>query len=510
MSHEAKKESIKTGRKLYESSDTQTIDKEIVLPDYCKEIKKLLKCTFTPGVHTSALSGEKATAKGTGVLRIIYLGEDDEVDVFEKTTELSFSVKLKDVPSDAAIRTKQRVDFLNCRVTGQRKLSVSVGVCTVFSCYSPCDEEYVSAKLQDNIRVKTKKLEGESVSAFFEKTFDMNETVVLNAEHPSPGKIVSCDGVCTLESNKHSSGKLLIKGEVKIDICYLCVKSEAGLHKLTHTMPISQIVDIGQAEEKAETEIILEPKQILAVLKADSSGSNRLIELSLRVSAFISLFMKKECEVITDCYCTDCEISAAYAEPEFYRVARPINEKNEVKCPVEFSSPVKEISFVKCLECNKNLSFTEDKAVFSCNLLFGFFYLDEKGVPSYCEKDGEFELSYALINKCNDPFGEFSFDAAITSVSLSSGDRAEITLQCAIKGKLYCKHSERILKGLEIFPDKLKESDGAALTVYFPEKGESLWDIARLHNTTVELILQENGISDENELKVGMLMIPRA
>lgn len=468
MSHEVKKQSIKTGVKLYELTDTQRIDKELVLPDYCREIKKLLRCSFTPGIHTVSLSGERVTAKGTGMLRAVYLGEGDVIDCFEKSCDISCFVQMKDLPSSATVTANQRVDFLNCRVTGKRKLSVDSGISTVFVCRDTKPEELVSDAAEGSVMMKKEKLTAEDLKGYFEKTFDLSETLVFAQEHPSAEKIVSCDGSCFLESKKLSAGKLLLKGEAKIDLIYLPEKTQNKLHSLTHLMPISQIVDIGEDYDGADCDIKLENKQLLCTLKADSSGSNRLADLSMRVSAFITVSEKKELEAVTDCYCTDYEEEADYAYPEFYCPLREVNEALEHKGEIEFSFAVKEILSVKCLEITESLSCSEDKATVSCNALLGIIFLDEKGLPSYCEKNSQFEFSYAIVKKCKDPFVAFDVRVNSLSCSLSGNDRAQITLGYTVKGKIYCNHDKKVLRGLTVLKDKPKKDKGAALTLYFP------------------------------------------
>ena len=47
-----------------------------------------------------------------------------------------------------------------------------------------------------------------------------------------------------------------------------------------------------------------------------------------------------------------------------------------------------------------------------------------------------------------------------------------------------------------------------AITVYFPEKEESLWSIARKYNTTVNAIAQENDLSGETTEDLKIVFIP--
>lgn len=508
MSVELKKQSFNTGKKLYEISDGQRLEPEITLPDYCKEIKKLLKCTFSPGIHTVNLSGEKVTAKGTGVIRVAYLGEGDTVDAFEKSCDLVFSAQMKDVPPDAAITARQTVDFINCRVTGQRKLSVSVGVSTVFTCYCTDTESLVAEGEEKNIQSRVEKISCETFTGFYEKIFDMSETVVLGTENPSVAKIFCCDAGCNLESQKLSSGKLLIKGETVINISYLPENSDNKLHSIRHTMPISQIVDLKETADSADCDITLKLNQLTATVKSDSSGSNRLIELSLRVGAFVAVSEKKECSAVTDCYCTDYELETDYSFSKLLCPLRKISESRQQKGEIEFSDKVKQICVVRCLEINKNFRCDGDKLLIDCNSLLGILYIDEKGIPSYCEKNLDFDFSYSLVKDYNEPSVFLEIEPESVSFSLSSSEKAEVTLNYKVKGRVYDRFEKKVLKDVRLLSDKPKKDTGVALTVYFADEGESLWEIARSHNTTVELIKQENGLKDEETVHNGMLMLP--
>ena len=507
MSFEITKQEIKAGRKLYEISDGQRIEPEIVLPDYCKEIKKLLKCTFTPGIHTVSVSGERVTAKGTGVIRVLYLGEGDSVDVFEKSCDLTSSVQMKDVPENAVIRANQTVDFLNCRVTGQRKLSVSIGISTVFTCLCTVTQQIIAMPSQNRLQTKTEKVLCEVFHSFSEKTFDLSETVVLNPEHPAVGKTVSTDAVCKTESCKLSSGKLLLKGEVSINICCLAEQTDNSFHIIKHTMPISQIIDVGDGCAEADADAVLKVTQLSCNLKSDSSGKNRLIELSLRVSALVSLSQKKELSVITDCYCTDYETDTVYAPSDQLCPVREINEQNHCKGEIEFADRVRDILSVRCLDIARDISYSEDTAELKCTATFGIIYTDEKGVPLYCEKNTDFTLRYSIVKKCREPIGFFEIEP-LSVTAVPSGEKAEISLDYRVKGKIYCRLEKEILKELKILEDKPKPDSGTALTLYFSQKDESLWDIAKNHNTTAELIRSENNISGDKVLNGGMLLIP--
>ena len=508
MSLELKKESIKTGKKLSASSSEQRIDMDITLPDYCADIKKILRCTFIPGIHTVSVSGERVSAKGTGTVRVLYLTDNDKAEVFEKSCDLSATVQSNEITADTVADASSVVDFVNCRAVSQRKITLSASISTRFCFYGIAEESIAINGEEKNIQVKKEKLTCESHLGFFDKTFDLSETVVLNGDHPPMGRIVSTDCRCINQSHKLSGGKLLIKGDVVTDVCYIPENTENKFHFFSHSMPVSQIVDVREVPDSASCDIVLKVCQQLCNIKADSSGSNRLMDVSLRVNAFVRAKEKKECDVITDCYCVDYETEEKFEKAELLCPVREINEMRQAKGETEFSSPVKEICFSRCLEISKAVKYTENSVDFDCTALVFIMYLDENSVPCCCEKNLDFSFSYSIVKKCTEPFGSFDVDAMAVSLMPGAPEKAEITLDYRVCGKVFSRFEKKILKELCVRDDKPKAKSGAALSIYFTDEGERLWDIARSHNTTVELIEQENGLKDETVNEKMMLLIP--
>ena len=81
------------------------------------------------------------------------------------------------------------------------------------------------------------------------------------------------------------------------------------------------------------------------------------------------------------------------------------------------------------------------------------------------------------------------------------------------KGKKYCTYVESLNTGETVVSEisELRESEklnNSAITVYFPDCEETLWDIAKRYNTTVESIVLENNLVGETTKDIKMLFIP--
>ena len=69
---------------------------------------------------------------------------------------------------------------------------------------------------------------------------------------------------------------------------------------------------------------------------------------------------------------------------------------------------------------------------------------------------------------------------------------------------------KKYIGSIDIDKDTVKRDRACALTIYFCDSGESLWNIARKYNTTVEAIMLENDLTDDVVEKSRMMLIPGA
>ena len=66
-----------------------------------------------------------------------------------------------------------------------------------------------------------------------------------------------------------------------------------------------------------------------------------------------------------------------------------------------------------------------------------------------------------------------------------------------------------LTSAVEIFDDKPIPPDSCALTLYYASEGESLWNIAKKHNTGLDLLMSENELENTVLDSDRMLLIPK-
>ena len=87
---------------------------------------------------------------------------------------------------------------------------------------------------------------------------------------------------------------------------------------------------------------------------------------------------------------------------------------------------------------------------------------------------------------------------AVTSCAFVPVDstKIEFRLNCSVKGCLFITEEAEALCEIEILEDKVCEND-CNLVLYFAQKGESVWDIAKKYSTSPKCLMADNELTDQ-------------
>ena len=132
----------------------------------------------------------------------------------------------------------------------------------------------------------------------------------------------------------------------------------------------------------------------------------------------------------------------------------------------------------------------------------------ENGLPSFVEKTSPFELVVPVSSLNEDSSIEPYLQVISISYSIDNDGRIDVRTTVSVQGCLYQNMIVDIIKDMVIDESVLKEKQNDyLLKLYFAEKGEPVWDIAKHYNTSASAILHENEM-EEGDKADGMLLIP--
>lgn len=492
-------------------STEQSIDLEMNLPDYCSDIKSILKCILTPNINSVQESGQRVSASGNVVVRLIYVNDDDKIDCYEQTVELSKFVEVKELPNNPILTANATVQYVNCRAASQRRASINANISIKFTVIHAQKHDFPSDALGCCVETKKEKTEVEILISQNEKTFDLSETLVLPSDKPPVGKILRTQGWTVIESKKTVTNKILIKGEAFFEILYCCDSDEMKFEKLIHSMPVSQIIEVVGIDDNTDCDVNLDVRSLSLQTKTDSSGESKLIEIACKISAFIKAVKNEEITFITDCYSTKYEIDSQYALQNFDKLIHIDDFQRTIKTTVDLtSSEIKQVLDVWCNKISTNITTEKDNANGIANLALSIIYIDENDKIQYNEKNIDYEFAFKLNDEYDNINANSKLQVEKIDFSKMGKDKIELKIQAHIFVNIHSSVNQKVCTNITVNEENLKDSDSVALTVYFGTKGEKVWEIAKKYNTTLQAISEENSLSGEEISEDCMLIIPCA
>ena len=99
----------------------------------------------------------------------------------------------------------------------------------------------------------------------------------------------------------------------------------------------------------------------------------------------------------------------------------------------------------------------------------------------------------------------------MASISYRLAEDGAIDMRCELNlsGGAIADETLRTVSGAEVFEDSPIPPVDCALTLYYASAGESLWQIAKSHNTGMALLMAENALDERILDSDRMLLIPR-
>lgn len=475
----------------------QAAEHDFILPDYCPDIFRVLRCSIVPAVISSGMNGGRLTFDLDITVRVLYRSENGEICCVEHSGQFTRSA---DVPGDVKapfVRIDPAVQSVNCRVVDKRRLEVRGNVSCRVRVEAEKLCELVSGASGGGIQLKKQPAVYPSKRLTAAKRITVIEELELAEGKPPFGTVIR-SGV-TVSGGEGSRavqikvipGKLVTKGEAAVQLLYLPKQSGTDLEAMRFSIPFSQVIDIAGLEEDQEIYASITP----ASCKLTPGSEDRVLECELILTVNICAVKYESAELATDAYSTRCEITCESAPGLIRAPGRKLGLSAEAKCTL--GSPDGSISRVYDVWSeNLNLFARYDETKGS-GLVYGkltFCMLGRlaDGTACCCEREAAFEQAVQLSP---DELDGAQTSAQLPQCSFTLGDDGTVQAKAALDISLTTAAAEsgRLITGIKLDEEHPKKRSGkCAVKICYSETGGSLWDIAKKYSTEAAAISEEN------------------
>lgn len=492
---------------VYDSANEQPVDIEISLPDYCPDIGKILKCQAFPKVYSKNFSTARLSAEGSTLIRIIYVDDRDKsIRAYEQEYPFTTEFSVKDIGENPEAFLKCKVDYINCRAVTQRKIDIHGAFTVSAKVYSTQKHDIIADAKGAGIMLRRQLINSNSLMCQSSCQFLVSEASDLPAGMPPIGYILRCEATPSVQELKAISGKLIIRGSVSVKILYAGDYDCNDLQTYETEIPFNQFADVSGLEEENLCDAVLDVLSVKPTLKTDNDGEYRIINVELKMEHNVKAYKNSSLAVICDAYSTDYEISSESKQISVNSLCELKNDTVNHKFTADIQGGISQIIDIwsSCNECISHINGNEAK--FISPITVCILAKDQNGEITYIEKNSDLEYTANCAEKFTS--AEARFESQSVSYNIIGNNQLEIKLALNTAAKFFKNSSFKVIT--EITPDEAKPKsceNKPALAIYFGSRGETLWDIAQAHNSSVDSIMAENEVFEEVLTEDRMLLI---
>ena len=485
---------------------TQEESAEMIVPDSSPDISRIVSAEGEVFVRSVDAHEGKAEVSGVVQVSLLYIPEKTAMlQVLEYT--LPFMM-VEDCPKDCGtLRAVLHAEELSARTLNPRKLQLQCRIGGNVMGYRRLSLPYTT-EVADGEKLPTEKwMQHESVAvitALEQRDFSYEETLHLPQNRGAVSAIYCSRIRAHVTESKIIGKRAVVKGDCFADFLlrYESGRCESGSFEL----PFSQITEL-EASQDAVLQTVLQLTAVEPKLLSDEDGGSE-IKLSLFGKLQMTITERRELTVLSDLYSTAYETEVERQELQFYDLGEKLSRRQTWQDTLEVGLTPERVLWIST-SCSPVSAYrgavgeTELRTLLRLRVL----YAGEEGRTLSAERSTEVLLPIedAGDGLCCRAVCAQDASAVVTADGIAVRIPVDFVMEQRKMKKIGCVRSARC--------EENKPKDLSAmpsLVLRRRKQGESLWQIAKQHNTACRDILLANGCREENELNENsLLLIPK-
>lgn len=504
--------------KTFEDHAIKEVSAEYNLPDYLPDINRILRTDVRICRAGKYINGSSLEYDGTLGFCVVYCTTDGVMKSAVFESDYSGSVAIPDISGDCGVEADTTMDSVSCRLQNPRKLTVRAKVrvtvqITCAECTAPALSGKLSAGEENGIQYKNETLDCCFRVGATDADAAVSEDVEASPPLPQIGELVAVTLDPYLYEVRGGDAVISYKGTVFAGILYSAAQDDENAPpkyiSFSRKIPIS-----GEAAAEGVTPNCICTgtccvTRIEYRVNPNASGEMRTVEIDFSYSAYLDAYCNAKSEVTTDMYSTDYESNAEYKKID-YRTALGARTFNFTQnaCTELSDSDFGELVSVSASSTVTGAEKSGGKLVFTGMTDVSAILSNGGNVYSGKSFQAPFraEIDAGFVP---DDFDYTASAAVIDAKGRIDAGKLCADIEIAISYAVFANKTAEVVSRLTVMRDKPRTRPAlASITLYYPSKHDTLWDIAKKYGTSKAELAAANGLSGEPS-EGDVMIIPR-
>ncbi len=509
MDYLLKNQYVCSGAEILDTVTQQAVDLDFTLPDYCADIEKILKCSLVPKIYTRTFSAGQLRVDGASVLSILYCDSNKKaVRCCEQTVPFSATIPVSEDAAENIVITTAKPEYLNCRALTPRRLTVH----GAFSLYTAIHAKKIYDIKQEctneALQIKTENCDVFELCELNQEQFNLAQSVTFRPKN-TVESIVRNDVTALVTDFQQNSDKILLKGEVTLRMLYICDAATGEVDQFIYVFPFSQSID-SKDSDCTVTDVRLDVLTYELLLRSGVLTEEPSVSIDIKLCASVAGYKRSHITYITDAFSVSEHTKLSVDSLTLCSEILPLKVSCAVKSSLQLGDrEASKIMDIFWEEPAVVVNIKDSKAEFTGKVKLCILAMLEDGELACIERQADIDHTENLPQ----PFSVCKHTrACVTSVSYRMAE--DNTMDVRLDMQMSALFSENVTFEQVVSVEGTGEKDTGScshpLTLYYAQKGEKVWEIAKRYSTPLHSLCDENSIDEDELSQARMLMILNA
>lgn len=478
------------------------VEVTLTLPDYLPNCVKIIRCDAKPVITEKNLRDGNLTVCGKLNMRLLYISDyNDKPKCFSDSRDFShdFIPKTDLSGENTVIGAEVSLISCPCKMLSARQLQctprISVNVfancAETHKLYDPSDGK------NDGVCAKTEQT-AICEKSYIEPVSDTLQTQInLENGEPNISEILCTDAEPVITSATCREGAADYSGYADIHCIYEAEQSdeeqtEPVYFAVKRRVEFSGSVDMPGITPDSKAVLVPEVFMTDSGISYDPYGENRIITVNVQYIVSGSLYNCGITEICTDAFGTKYKCDAKYGVQTIEKLTEFINTSAKVNEKIHADlRQFREITDSTATCKVTGIENSESKVFANIKANVTLFGTAENG--SLSSADYSFGCKVPIDNAKPYPDSRFEVDAHMDSADFTA-ENGVLTCNASISlvGAQTQREKVGAVESCEVDKDTNISGGKAQIIVYYPDKDETLWEIAKTYAVDPEQLQNDN------------------
>lgn len=507
MQLDANKENICINQLVGQKSDMVEVEGDVIVNDIKPDILSTISVNGNVCIYKKEVLDGRIRLDGAVNVYIMYLSDDENGGVRSLNTSVDFTKTLEFDGCSNGMDIDEMLNIKNieCKVINSRKVNVRAFLDLSVKVYSNDNVEIINdVNSIDGIQVLNNSLEINSlIGRGSTRAFAKDTITIDNVDNLA--EILNSDINIINKDVKMSYNKILAKADLQVKIMYLT--EDNRIKTITNDIPVMGFVDMPNV---SDTNICNTKCKLKNVILKPNSVEEHSISVEIEVEINCYVYEPKRINVIQDLYSPTSNVQ--FSKRNITALVNTGNIDEVFNIQEQLSVPEIGSNKIYDVQVRANLQkedITNGRATLEGEVELEFLY--ESNASSRLEsKIMKMPFNHSINNDNINEFTTLDTSIEIRTQNFVVLNDGNIDAKVELQFELMISKNEKINVIDNIEVDDKKECNGYSMVIYFVKPKDTLWEIAKKFDSTIEEIVRVNDIEDANKIMPGQqLFIPR-